>query len=71
MLEKILEELRYQTKLMESMFEKKDEHRAGAEMMKKQLGLMKKTIMSTPGINPEMAKMLSSIFNNMPGGEPE
>jgi len=79
MLEKILKELqlqtkliestlKYQTKLMETIYEKKDEHRVGAAMIKKQIESVQKVILNTPGINPEMAKMINSIFNTMPGG---
>ena len=63
MLEKILKELQYQTKLMESIYEKKDEHQVGAVMVKKQMESFKKIILSTPGINPEIINLI------MPGGD--
>ena len=63
MLEKILKELQYQTKLMESIYEKKDEHQAGAAMIKKQMESFKKIILNTPGINPEIINLI------MPGGD--
>jgi hypothetical protein len=68
-LKEILKALQYQTKLMETIYEKKDESRAGSEMVRKQMESMQKIIASTPGINPELAKMIGSIFNTIPGGD--
>jgi len=70
-LKEILKELQYQTKLMEEIYERKDAHKGNNEMLKKQMASMQKIIKSTPGLNPEMAQVLNSIFNAMPGGEPE
>jgi len=68
-LKEILKELRYHTQLMENIYEKKDEHQAGAAIVKKQMESFKKIILDIPGINPEMVKTMNSIFNTMPGGD--
>jgi len=67
-LEKILKELQYQTQLMENIFEKKDAHQVGVATIKKQIEAVQKVILNTPGINPEMVKMINSILNITPGG---
>ena len=69
MLKEILAELKHQTQLMTFIYEKKDESRAGSEMVRKQMESMQKIIAATPGINPELAKMIGSIFNTIPGGD--
>ena len=67
----ILNELKHHTKLMTYLYEKKDEHQVGSEIIQKQISTVKKMVLSNPAIssNPEMAKMINSIFDITPGGD--
>lgn len=67
MLEKILKELKYQTKLMEAIFEKKDEHQSKVDEMNKSLENLKKELDKHPIMEGEPGKMLSRILSSIQG----
>lgn len=73
MLEQILEELKYHTKLLETISmntEVKPQNNDMKNAMKDSMVLLQKQMLSHPALsaNPEMKKMMDNIINIIPKG---
>lgn len=74
MFEQILKELKYQTKLLETISmntEVKPQNNDMKNAMKNNMALLQKQMLSHPAFsaNPEMKKMMDNIINIIPKGE--
>ncbi len=72
-MDKILKELKYQTKLLEAISMNTEPQKQNVEMSKsitQSMDLLKTQLMNNPGIkdNPEIGKMMQNIFNTIPEG---
>jgi len=70
MLKEILQELKFQTKLMENMFHAKDAKNVNSQHIHKNMGSLISNIGKMPGMNqPQAQKLLKDLMNIMPGGK--
>lgn len=71
-LKEILEELRFQTKLMKDLFENKDAHRfnmrKNRQGIQAGMNLIQQQLNANPAFkaNPELQKVISNLFKLMP-----
>jgi len=68
LLDLILQELQYQTKLMESLFDKKDEKKIQMHEVSKSMALLKAQFAKQPVLmQGEIGKMMNNLFKTMEG----
>ena len=69
-LEDILKELKFQTKLMEDLFHSKDKRNVNAQHIQKHMGSLVSNIGKMPGMDqPQAQKLLKDLMNIIPGGK--
>ena len=68
-LKDILNELKFQTKLMENVFHAKDTKNVNAQHIQKNMGSLVSNISKMPGMDqPQAQKILNDLMNIIPGG---
>lgn len=68
-LKDILNELKYQTRLLENAFHAKDAKQVDAQHMQKHMASLMLNISKMPGMDqPQAQKILKDLINIIPGG---